>query len=299
MYTSAQPATVVLGDGSRLIPAAWRDWPEPRPVAWHALASLERSTRFASVVPNTRDVVLLYHSVGGVSGTDYRWDLPVSVFRDQIAQLSARYELVDLETVATTSDSSRKRVAITFDDGFRNVYENALPVLDEFDAPATLFVCPAFLDGRNAEQLRRRHDLPSSAGTVAMGADQLRDVAETDRYSIGNHTRTHPDLATLPDREAIEAEVVGAREWLEDMLGVPVDCFSYPYGSYDDRVASVATESHEIVVTSEPRLVETGDRPTAIPRLDACLPAGTVGFEATDLSATLRNGIRTVGNYLS
>ena len=247
------------------------------------------------MVRNTRDVVLLYHSVGGVPDTEYQWDLSVSVFREQIAQLSARYEFVDLETIATTNEPSQKRVAITFDDGFRNVYQNALPVLDEFDASATLFICPAFLDGRNAAQLRRRHDLPSSVRNVIMSTDQLRDVAATDRYSIGNHTLTHPDLATLPDREAIATEVARAKEQLEGLTGLSINCFSYPYGSYDDRTASVAAESHNVVFTSEPRLVETGDRPTEIPRLDACLPAATVGFEATDLAARLRRTARIVG----
>jgi len=286
---------VTPGTGSRLVPAAWRNWPERRPVAWHALAALERSTRFASLVENTRDVVLLYHSVGGVSGTDYRWDVPVSVFREQIVQLSARYEFVDLETLATTTDRSRKRIAVTFDDGFRNVYENALPVLEAFDVPATLFVPAAYLDGQDAYQLRRRHDLPASAHDVMMGTDQLRDVAATDRYTVGNHSLSHPDLTTLSDRAAVEAEVVGGRDRLEDLLGVSVDCFSYPYGETNELVERVATASHEVVITSEPRLVEAGDRPTAIPRLDACLPAATVGFEVTDLAAKLRRRARTVG----
>jgi len=243
-------------------------------------------------------VVLLYHSVGGVAGTDYRWDLPVSVFREQIATLSDRYEFVSLETLATTTDPFRKRVAVTFDDGFRNVYENALPVLDEFGVSATLFVCPAYIDGDNAAQLRRRHDLPPSAHDVAMTTDQLRDVAERDRYSVGNHTLSHPDLTSLPDRASVESEVIGARERLESLLGVSVDSFSYPYGAYDDPVATVAAETHNVVVTSEPRLVDAGDKPAAVPRLDACLPAATLGFEATDFAATLRRGVRTAGTRL-
>lgn len=285
---------MISDTGSRFVPAAWRNWPEPRPVSWHALAALERSTRFASIVQNTHDVVLLYHSVGGVHGTEYQWDLPVSVFRDQIAQMSDRYEFVDLKTLATTTDMSRKRIAVTFDDGFRNVYETALPVLDEFGVPATLFVPPAYLDGRNSDLLRRRHGLPESARDVMMSTEQLRDVAATDRFTVGNHSLSHPDLTTLSDREAVEAEVVGGRERLEDLLGVTVDCFSYPYGEYDDQVERVATDSHEVVVTSEPRLVEEGDRPASIPRLDACLPAATVGFEATDFAAKLRRSARTV-----
>jgi len=289
---------VTSDDGSRIIPTDWRNWPEPRPVGWHALASLERATRFASVAENTRDVVLLYHSVGGVSGTNYRWNISESVFKEQIAMLTDRYEFVDLETLATTTDPFQKRVAVTFDDGFRNVFENALPILDEFGVPATLFVCPAYLDDENAEQLRCRHGLPQSAHDVAMTSDQLREVAETDQYSVGNHTLSHPNLTELSDRAAVESEVAGGRERLESLLDTSVDSFSYPYGAYNDLIADVATETHDIVVTSEPRLVDTGDRSTAIPRLDACLSAATLGFEATDLADKLRQGVRMVGNRL-
>jgi peptidoglycan/xylan/chitin deacetylase (PgdA/CDA1 family) len=276
-----------------------RTWPESRPGAWHALASLERSTRFASAFENNLDAVLLYHSVGGVPGIDYKWDVPVSVFRDQIRYLSDRYELVDLETVATTRNPSQKRVAITFDDGFRNVYENALPVLAEFEAPATLFVNPAFVDDENVEQLRARHDLGPAAHDISLTTDQLHDIAAEDRYTIGNHTFSHPDLATLSDRSEVEAEVEGARHWLEDRFDVSADCFSYPYGGYDERAAAVVAETHEIAVTSDPSLVGPSTDPRSVPRLDACLPAATVCFEVTDVAAKLRSLARTVGDRVS
>ncbi|WP_335998976.1 polysaccharide deacetylase family protein [Halorientalis halophila] len=271
-----------------------RSWPESRPGAWHALASLEQRTRFASLFGNRRDAVLLYHSVGGVPGIDYRWDVPVHVFRDQIRRIAARYELVDLETLATT-ETSTKRVAITFDDGFRNVYEHALPVLSEFDAPATLFVNSAFVDDENLDRLRERHDLGAAAHDVSLTTDQLQEIAAQDRYTIGNHTFSHANLAELPDRGAVAAEILDAKEWLEDRLDVAVDCFSYPYGGFDERAAEVVAETHEIAVTSEPSLVGPSPNPLAIPRLDACLPASTVAFEVTDVAARLRSLVRRVG----
>ena len=272
-----------------------REWPESRPSAWHVLAAVEQATRFASLFENERDAVLLYHSVGGVPGMNYRWDLPVSVFRDQIRRLAERYELVDLGTLATTRDPSRKRIAITFDDGFRNVYENALPVLAEFDAPATLFVNPAFVDDENADQLRARHDLPPSAHDISLTRDQLREIAADERYTVGNHTFSHPDLSELPNGDAVREEVVDAKRWLEERFDVSVDCFSYPYGRVDERAAEVVAETHDVVVTSEPSLVGSPPDPLSVPRLDACLPATTVGFEVTDVAARLRSAARRVG----
>lgn len=276
-------------------PFTTKDWPESRPRAWHALAVIEQATRFASLIENTRDVVLLYHSVGGVPGIDYRWDVPVSVFRDQIHRFSARYELVDLETIATTRDPSQKRVAITFDDGFRSVYEHALPVLAAYDAPATLFVNPAFVDDEHFDELRARHDLPSTAHDVSLTSDQLHEIAAEDRLTLGNHTFSHHDLSELPNGKAVQDEIVDAKHWLEDRFDVSVDRFSYPYGQIDERAAEVAAEAHDIAVTSEQSLVGQSTDPYAIPRLDACFPAATVGFESTDLAARLRSVARRLG----
>lgn len=283
------------GPRRRLDPFGWEEWPESRPAIWHALAAVEKRTRFASAFGNRRDAVLLYHSIGGIPGIDYKWDVPVSVFREQIRHAADRYDVVDLETLATTNDPSRKRVAITFDDGFRNVYENALPVLREFDAPATLFVCPAFLDEENSERMRARHDLGAEARDISMTTKHLRDAADDDRFMVGNHTFSHPDLSTLPDRDALEDEILEARDWLEDRLDVSVDCFSYPYGAYDERAAAVVADTHDIAVTSDPSLIKPSGDPRSIPRLDTCLPVATACFEMTDLSARLRTIARALG----
>ncbi len=292
-FTSVTPGTGRLPNLNRTT-----EWPESRPAAWHAVAFLERLTRFASAFENDHDAVLLYHSVGGVPGIDYKWDVPVSVFRDQIRQLSARYELVDLETVATTRDPSQKRVAITFDDGFRNVYENAIPVLEEFDAPATLFVCPAFIDDENIDKLRDRHDLGASAHDISLTTEQLRELAADDRFTIGNHSYSHPNLSTISERSDIEAEVTGAKHWLENRLDVSIDCFSYPYGAYNEETASVVADTHDVVVTSEPSLVGPTVDAKSVPRLDACLPTSIVTFEVTDVAAKLRSLARRLSGSL-
>lgn len=268
------------------------DWPESRPLPWRFLSWVDWVTGVSQLFGSRFDAIVLYHSVGGVSGTEYRWDLPVDAFRAQLQKLSKRFEIVDLATLIEQPESEQKRVAVTFDDGFRNVYEHAIPILREFDLPATVFVCPGYIGDKNISQLRKRHDMPPSANKIVMTASQIQDLAADDRFTLGNHTSTHPDLTALNDEDALREEIAGSKATLEDRYGVTVDEFSYPYGEINDAAASIVADTHDLAVTSRPTLLRTDRNRYNIPRLDACQPASVLVFETTDLSARLRRAVR-------
>jgi peptidoglycan/xylan/chitin deacetylase (PgdA/CDA1 family) len=96
-------------------------------------------------------IVLMYHSTGDVpAGTDL-FDLHVGPerFREQIKFLAAHYDilpLADLYRNAASGRPARNCVAISFDDGYANNLSVAAPILRDFGAPATLFLCTGFLD---------------------------------------------------------------------------------------------------------------------------------------------------------
>jgi peptidoglycan/xylan/chitin deacetylase (PgdA/CDA1 family) len=279
------------------------DWPEGRPAAWRLLARLDRSLRFSRLFGTDRDAILLYHSIGGIPGADYDWNLTRAEFREQIELVSDLFEPVDLSEMVNGrdvngSDTDSKRVAVTFDDGFRSFYEVAVPVLREFDVPATVFVCPAFFADANLDVFRERHDLGPNAHDFGLTSSQVREIATTDLFSVGNHTATHARLSDLDTREATAEEVLGAKERLEAVTHKPVDRFSYPYGGYDARAADIVAESHTLAVTSEPGLVTQSTSPYQLPRIDACLPLDLLRFETTDLGDRLRRSARRLGEPL-
>lgn len=277
----------VRNDGSRS--------PEPRPAVWRTLAGIDSVAGFSSLHGGDRDAVLTYHSVGGIPGTEYRWNLTRDQFREQIETVSERFEVVDLADLVEPA-RGRKRVAVTFDDGFRNFHGVAAPVLREYQVPATVFVCPDFVGDANPRLLADRHDLGSSAHDVVMTERQIRDVADEALFSVGNHTASHPDLSTLPDGDAIVDEVVGAKRRLERRFGVEVDRFSYPYGEFDERVAAVVDDGHDVAVTGEPSLVRPDPDPLRLPRIDTSQSVATLLFEMTDLGDRLRRSARTLGS---
>lgn len=269
-------------------------WPEPRPLPWRAIAVADRWFRFSRIFGDSADVVLLYHSVGGVSGVDYRWDISATTFREQIQLLDQRYELVSLETLATEISPDEKRVALTFDDGFANVYETAAPILREFDVPATVFVCADFLDPAGDSRIGAHHDLGNSGTGSFMTADQLRKLADEARFTIGNHTFSHRNLTKLEQLADVEQEIVSGKEVLEDRLGVTVNQFSYPYGGVDERARDVVSQTHDIAVTSEQTHFREDVHPLSIPRIDACQPVSILGFEVTDAADRIRSSIRSI-----
>lgn len=271
------------------------DWPEQKPLAWRALAHLDRWTGASSLFGDERDVVLLYHSVGGVPGADYDYDLPEAQFREQMRLVSEQFEPVDLGTlVEERGRGDRKRVAVTFDDGFRNVHEVAAPVLREFGVPATVFVCPDLLGDADLPRIREYHSLGPDAHDVLLTRSQVRDLASDPLFVVGNHTASHARLIDLDD-DALADQVVGGKRRLEAVVGGPVDRFSYPYGARDLRAADVVADSHALAVTSERGLVGASTDPLQLPRIDACQPLATLQFDVTDLADHLRRTVRSLG----
>ena len=116
-------------------------------------------------------------------------------------------------------------VGITFDDGYRNNLELALPVLLDHGFTATCYVVSDLLGGTNA------WDEPLGAQAVPlMTAHEIRQWAAAG-MEIGSHTQHHVDLRQCSPEQARE-EIIGSRLRLEDLLGCAVQQFCYPYGHY-------------------------------------------------------------------
>ena len=144
---------------------------------------------------------------------------------------------------AVLAPPSRKTMAITFDDGFLSVKRHALPILQRYKAPATVFVPTAFMDGGELSWPGVDHWLstPSAPEMRAMTWNDLGELAEVG-WEIGSHTRTHPRLTQLSDAEVRE-QLEGSQADCAQHLGRRMRTISYPYGEVDDRVAALTGEA--------------------------------------------------------
>ena len=184
-------------------------------------------------------IVLCYHAVSE------RWPAPLSVtpraFEFQVKLLAERgYEGATF-TDAALRDDGGKVAAITFDDGFASVYEHALPILDRYGFPATVFVPTRFM-GQDAPLAWPGIDEwvggPHESELAGMSRDQLRSLV-ANGWEIGSHTLTHPHLTELGDAELREQLAVSKRECAE-LTGADCTSIAFPYGDSDDRVIAEA-----------------------------------------------------------
>lgn len=121
-------------------------------------------------------------------------------------------------------------IVITFDDNYQGVYENAWPILQEFNYPAAVFVHTKFVG-----------DI--SKGRPKMTYSTLKELVKTGLITVGSHTVTHPDDITQLDTADQKRELNESKAELEKMLGLPIDYLAYPDGKNDMYVQVLAREA--------------------------------------------------------
>jgi peptidoglycan/xylan/chitin deacetylase (PgdA/CDA1 family) len=129
-----------------------------------------------------------------------------------------------------------RRMALTFDDGFRNVWEHALQPLAAHGFSAIQFLVANFIGRLNQWEIRE-----GEVREPLMDAAQVRDWLSAG-HRIGSHSLSHPYLTRLSMRDARE-EIVTSRKKLEDTFGVAVEDFCYPYGNWNETVRELVIEA--------------------------------------------------------
>jgi len=174
--------------------------------------------------------ILMYHQIGPPrpGSALNRWRVTEEDFRWQLDALLGRgYRGVALRGLFEAPSAGPRRAVLTFDDGYRGVFERALPALKDRGFRATVFVVADRLGGVNDWD-------GETPGEALLSADEVRAL-HADGLEIGSHGATHRALTSLSDAE-LSREVAGSREALERLVGAPVTSFCYPFGDFDDRV---------------------------------------------------------------
>lgn len=153
-------------------------------------------------------------------------------------------------------------LAITFDDGMRSVYENALPVLKDAKAPSHLYLTTGHVGGKNNWPTQ-----PAGAPQFDMMTWQQLEACADAGMRIESHTASHPNLCKLePNQIADECET--ANQVIEKQFGRRPEHFAYPYGLYDARVADIAGQTYRTCVTTTLLPLRSKSKLNELPRLD-------------------------------
>lgn len=254
---------------------------------WRLLSELDHHTGVSCLTADARNAILSYHSVSDRE-SDLFGNVSTDRFRRDLAYLRENYEIVDLPAVTTDVRDGPKKVAITFDDGYKNFHSTALPILEQFDAPATVFVNPDFLGDANRDRIESAHSIAGRDAEIIMDERQVRDLVNGDLITVGNHTLTHPDLTAVDNAEELRAEIVESKEKLERAFEITVDRFCYPYGRYNRQTVDVVRESHEFAVVTTNGLVDPESDRCLLQRIGAHRHERTVRWDLTDLSQRIK-----------
>lgn len=196
--------------------------------------------------------ILMYHQIDAAPprGTPLRG---LTVTPGSFARQMALLRLLGYRGVSMSElepylrgEKSGKVVGLTFDDGYRNNLEHALPVLQRNGFSATCYAVSDPFEGRNAWD----EDKGMPQKPLFTPDDMRAWVAGG--MELGAHTRHHADL-TAVDAEVARDEIAGCKRELEAIIGREVRHFCYPYGRYKAEHREMAREAGYITATTTER----------------------------------------------
>jgi peptidoglycan/xylan/chitin deacetylase (PgdA/CDA1 family) len=172
-------------------------------------------------------VILYYHTV---------YPEEINEFRKQMDELLRWTRPIHINAIGQIKRAGRYS-AVTFDDGFLCIRDNALPVLAERNIPATLFV-PSGCLGERPPWLYKETECCKD---VVMTAAQLNSL-DKKLVLIGSHCRTHRNLLQIGHGEA-KKEIIQSKKELEDRLNTPIETISFPHGDFNQTHIDLAFQA--------------------------------------------------------
>ena len=247
--------------------------------------------RLKHVAGHSKCAVML-HSVSAPRSDDERsyYISPRRFHRLMRYFRAAGYKTATLEQWLK-DDLSEKHVLLTFDDGYDDLYEALLPLVIEHGYTPVIYLVVDHIGASNMWDQK--------TGLRARNLLTLAQIREMQKYGVefGSHTLTHPWLPSVSDAQ-LHSEIHDSKHRLEDLLGVEIASFAYPFGGVDRRVRSaVAGAGYKLAFTVRPgqnwwndplcqRRAEVNDRTTSL-NFACKLRSGRSCTET--ISARLRN----------
>lgn len=204
-------------------------------------------------------VVLMYHHVS--TETPAVTSISPQMFEQHLDYLANNHHVVALPDALGLLQQGGslppKSVAITFDDGYRNILENAHPLLRKYGFDYTIFINPD----------------PSLPSSTYLTFDDMRSM-QNDGVTFANHTMDHRHLIAFPDgRQAAmvqaKQDIERAQQILERELNITHRLLAYPYGEFNHQLASLAEQLGFIAFGQHSGALNSQSNRTTLPRFPA------------------------------
>ena len=184
--------------------------------------------------------ILIYHQVGASLGR--QMEVTTEAFSWQLEWLVANREVVSLDTAIERwhEPDADRLVVLSFDDGYRDTYTTAFPLMAECRVPFTLYLSTEMIES-----------IPTESGTEPLRWDQIETMVDSGLVTVGSHTHTHRDLRFASAEQTLW-EVESADSIIEERLGVRPRHFAYPWGYWGESAHDVVRRSYESAVLGAP-----------------------------------------------
>jgi len=165
-------------------------------------------------------LILMYHNIDKDVGFN---TVSMKNLREQLEYIKSRYNIVSIDEYI--SDFNKRDAVISVDDAYKSFKEHLLPLLNEFNTPAVLFVPVDHIGKYNSWDKEQRIEI--------MSWEELKEISRSELVTIGSHGLSHERFSSLT-KVQIEDELTESKKMLESELGVEVRHFSYPFGQLND-----------------------------------------------------------------
>jgi peptidoglycan/xylan/chitin deacetylase (PgdA/CDA1 family) len=234
---------------------------------------------------------LMFHKIGKCPASASMPWLYVSPI--QFQRLLDGFKCKDLQSISIgeaiqTGNRTGNRYVISFDDGYEGALIYGAQAMRDRGFTAIQFLV--------ADRLGQRNEWDLGLDTTL---ERLMDRIQVQEwlslgFEIGAHTLTHARLTTIPIAAA-KKEIAGSKKKLEDLFGIPVKHFSYPYGDYNDAIVELVGEAgFETSCTCDPEVVRAGVDPFRLGRFFTderslrCLSNYKLSYLPNDLRSVAR-----------
>ncbi|MDD5068947.1 MAG: polysaccharide deacetylase family protein [Candidatus Pacebacteria bacterium] len=178
--------------------------------------------------------ILLYHRITKISNDPNMLCVSPEYFETHLRFLKKNYKVIPLsklsgELIAGTITG--REAAITFDDGYQDNLTNALPLLEKYNLPATIFITTSSLGKRASYEWDMEYKETDRANFLS--ETEIKALSSHPLIEIGAHTLTHPRLIDLDPKEQ-RIQIERSKTALEQITGKRISSFAYPFGGYSD-----------------------------------------------------------------
>ena len=188
----------------------------------------------------------MYHSI---SDGNHPLSVSLNNFEKQMKFMSNNgYKSINLSDLNIAYDNhkiEKKIFIITFDDGYEDIYMNALPILKKYSFKSVCFFVPEFIGKYNIWDENKKDFIKLNL----MNIDQIKSWCN-EGMSAGSHTSSHKNLNKINYDEKLN-QILGPKKFFFENLSLNINSFSYPFGQFDNESVEIVKKNYDFAVTTK------------------------------------------------